>query len=89
MTIPSRKMYFLDMLWKAKPDVVFLQEVKSIGFELWCRMSHYWKGPYWTSDHSLGSGRVFIPFFFLAELHSWAQFLPLAQMRVGYGLDSR
>jgi len=35
MTIPSRKMYFLDMLWKAKPDVVFLQEVKSIGFDLW------------------------------------------------------
>lgn len=34
MTIPIQKMYVKDMLWKAKPNVIFLQEVKFVGFEL-------------------------------------------------------
>jgi len=40
MTIPGRKQFFGGVLQKVKPDVVFLQEVKSAGFELRNRMSY-------------------------------------------------
>lgn len=58
MTIPGRKQFFGGVLQKVKPDVVFLQEVKSAGFELRNRMSYVWNGPFWNTDHSQGGGGV-------------------------------
>jgi exonuclease III len=46
MTIPSHKQ-LVRVLHREKPDVVFLQEVKSTGFELQNRMSYVW-----TANHA-------------------------------------
>lgn len=51
------------MMGKAKPNVVFLQEVKSISFELLCWISYYWRGPYWDLDLFQGSYRVVLSLF--------------------------
>jgi hypothetical protein len=65
-----------DMLWTTKLDVVFLQEVKFVGFELRRRISYCCRGPYWALEHSHGSGGVILAYF--SFLQSYV---------VGHGVD--
>jgi hypothetical protein len=60
MTLPSHKMFVCSVLQSVQLDVVFLHEVKSVGFELRNKMNYCWNGPFWTLEHCQESGGVVI-----------------------------
>jgi hypothetical protein len=56
--ILGRKQVVRGVLQKVKLEIVFLQEVKSSGFELFNHMSYVWNGSFWATDHVQGRGGV-------------------------------